>query len=122
MNSPPRNPPKQLYILKTPYSLKQYTYSVVNTWMKKSIHNKSCGHNAQHDGTNNLFPPVQKKNWIFFPGVLVVHVVRKPDSNLSASFVPFPLVVGQIVAVVFEEKIGYYCPQTTKEVCLVKAR
>lgn len=78
----------------------QHTYSVISEGVEKSADNKCCGHNAEQDGANDFFPPVEKQNRIFFTNVFVTHV-RKPDSDLSASFVPPSVVVGQIITIIF---------------------
>lgn len=62
--------------------------------MEKFAYNKSCGHNAKYNGANNFLPPVKQKNRIFFANVLVIRLIKKSNSDLSATFISLSLVVG----------------------------
>lgn len=62
--------------------------------MEKFAYNKGCGHNAKYNGANDFFPPVKQKNRIFFANIFVIHIIKKSNSDLGATFTSVSFVVG----------------------------
>ena len=73
--------------------------------MEESAHDESCCYDTKEDGPNYFLPPVQKEHRVLFADVLVViRVVEKSDCDLRAPFAPFPLVVWQVITIIFKNK------------------
>lgn len=71
--------------------------------MEEPAHNEGCCYDTEQDGPQDLLPPVQQEHGVLPADVLAVAgVVQESHSNLGAPLVPVPLVVWQIVSVIFK--------------------
>lgn len=77
-------------------------------WLRveEPAHDESGGHDAEQDRPHDFLPPVQEEHRVLSADILgVAGAVQEPDGDLRAPPAPLPLVVGQVIPVVFKASI-----------------